>query len=155
MSGYIRQSVADIVNGSNITASPLNAEFNQIAASFDAVSGHVHDGSTGGAPKIDLTTSIVGYLPAINGGTGGKNNTTATANPTTSDDFAAGYAPGSQWINTVNGRAFLCITNTNNNAANVNNANRLPRFRLLPRFRFTNGLPRFTSRKKSSEKFSQ
>ena len=116
MAGYTRQSVADIVNGSNITAPPLNAEFNQLAVAFDPATGHSHDGSSGNSPKIDLTTSITGYLPAIHGGIGGKNNTQASANPTTTDDFSAGYAPGSLWINAVSGRAFLCITNTVNNA---------------------------------------
>ena len=116
MAGYTRQSVADIVNGSNITAPPLNAELNQLAAAFDPASGHSHDGSSGNSPKIDLTTSISGYLPAIHGGIGGKNNTQATVNPTTADDFNDGYAPGSLWLNSVNGRGFICITNTVNNA---------------------------------------
>lgn len=116
MAGYTRQSVADIVNGSNITAPPLNAEFNQLASAFDPATGHSHDGSSGNSPKIDLTTSITGYLPAIHGGIGGKNNTQATTNPTTTDDFNSGYAPGSIWLNSSTGRAFLCITNTVNNA---------------------------------------
>ncbi len=116
MAGYIRQSVANIVNGSNITAPPLNAEFNQLAVAFDPTTGHTHDASAGSSPKIDLTTSITGYLPAIHGGVGGKNNTQATANPTTGDDFNDGYAPGSIWLNSVNGRGFICITNTLNNA---------------------------------------
>ena len=116
MAGYTRQSVADIVNGSNITAPPLNAEFNQLSAAFDPATGHSHDGSSGNSPKIDLTTSITGYLPAIHGGIGGKNNTQATANPTTTDDFNDGYAPGSIWLNVSTGRAFICITNTVNNA---------------------------------------
>ena len=116
MAGYTRQSIANIVNGSNITAPPLNAEFNQLAAAFDSASGHSHDGSTGSSPKIDLTTSISGYLPAIHGGIGGKNNTTATSNPTTSDDFNDGYAPGSIWLNSTNGRVFFCVTNTSSNA---------------------------------------
>jgi hypothetical protein len=116
MAGYTRQSVADIVNGSNITAPPLNAEFNQLSAAFDPSSGHSHDGSSGNSPKIDLTTSITGYLPAIHGGIGGKNNSQATSNPTTSDDFNDGYAPGSIWLNAITGRVFFCVTNTVNNA---------------------------------------
>jgi hypothetical protein len=116
MAGYTRQSVADIVNGSNITAPPLNAELNQLAAAFDPASGHSHDGSSGNSPKIDLTTSITGYLPAIHGGIGGKNNTQATSNPTTADDFNDGYAPASIWLNVSTGRGFICITNTINNA---------------------------------------
>jgi hypothetical protein len=116
MAGYTRQSIANIVNGSNITAPPLNAEFNQLAVAFDPTTGHTHDGSAGSSPKIDLTTSITGYLPATHGGNGGKNNTTATANPTTSDDFNSGYAPGSIWLNASNGRVFFCVTNTSSNA---------------------------------------
>ena len=41
--------------------------------------------STGNAPKIDLTTSLTGYLPQVHGGVGGKNKLDAT-NPTLSDD---------------------------------------------------------------------
>ena len=116
MAGYTRQSIANIVNGSNITAPPLNAEFNQLAVAFDPTTGHTHDGSAGSSPKIDLTTSITGYLPATHGGIGGKNNTQATSNPTTSDDFNDGYAPGSIWLNATNGRVFFCVTNTASNA---------------------------------------
>ena len=132
MAGYTRQSVADIVNGSNITAPPLNAEFNQLASAFDSSTGHSHDGSTGNSPKINLTTSISGYLPAIHGGTGGRNNTTATANPTTSDDYNDGYAPGSIWMNSPNGRAFICITNTVNNAVWTEAMGITPNIRVTP-----------------------
>ena len=36
MTGYTRQSIASIINGSNITAPPLNAEFDQLLAAFNA-----------------------------------------------------------------------------------------------------------------------
>ena len=111
MAGYIRQSVADIINGANITAPPLNAEFNQLAAAFHGTSGHTHDGGTGNGPKIDLTTSISGYLPAVHGGVGGRNNTTATSNPIASNDVSQGYSVGSIWINLTNGRVFICLSN--------------------------------------------
>jgi hypothetical protein len=137
MAGYTRQSVADIVNGSNITAPPLNAEFNQLATAFDPSTGHSHDGSSGNSPKIDLTTSITGYLPAIHGGIGGKNNTTATANPTTTDDFNSGYAPGSVWLNASTGRAFFCITNTVNNAVWTEVVGISPNNRITPEFNST------------------
>ena len=116
MAGYTRQSVADIINGANITAPPLNAEFNQLLAAFNASTGHTHDGSTGSAPKLPLTTSVSGYLPAIHGGFGGRNNNTATADPAATDDNTAGYAPGSIWINTSTGYTHLCLYNTTNNA---------------------------------------
>lgn len=116
MAGYTRQSVADIINGANITAPPLNAEFNQILAAFNASTGHSHDGSTGNAPKIPLTTSVSGYLPVAHGGVGGLNNTTATTDPTSTDDNTQGYAPGSMWINSATGYTHMCLYNTTNNA---------------------------------------
>lgn len=70
MAGYTRQSAADIVTGNTIFAAPLNAEFNQLVSAFDGSTGHAHDGSSGNAPLIDLTTSVTGVLPQANGGTG-------------------------------------------------------------------------------------
>ena len=116
MAGYIRQSVADIINGANITAPPLNAEFNQLLAAFNSSTGHTHDGSTGNAPKLPLTTSVSGYLPVVHGGVGGRNNTTATADPATTNDNTEGYAPGSIWINANTGYTHMCLFNTTNNA---------------------------------------
>jgi len=116
MAGYTRQSVADIINGAEITAPPLNAEFNQLRNAFDATGGHSHDGSAGNSPAINLQTSVSGYLLPINGGTGGKSNVTATSNPTITDDVAAGYAPGSIWLNTSTNRIFICVNNTSSAA---------------------------------------
>ena len=116
MAGYTRQSIADIINGANITAPPINAEFNQLLAAFNASSGHTHDGSTGSAPQLPLTTSVSGYLPVANGGVGGRNNTTATSDPATSNDNTQGYAPGSLWINANTGYTHMCLFNTTNNA---------------------------------------
>ena len=98
MAGYTRQSRPDIINGAEITAPPLNAEFDQLEDSF-STTGHTHDGTAGNAPKINLQTSVDGYLLPINGGTGGKNNNQATSNPTITDDVDAGYAPGNIWLN--------------------------------------------------------
>jgi hypothetical protein len=116
MAGYTRQSVADILNGSEITAPPINAEFNQLVAAFNGSTGHSHDGSTGNAPKIDLTTSISGYLPAAHGGIGGRNKFDATSAPATSNDNSEGYAPGSMWENVTDGRVYICVGNTSNAA---------------------------------------
>ena len=111
MAGYIRQSVADIINGAEITAPPLNAEFNQLVAAFNASSGHSHTGATGEAPKINLTTSVSGVLPAANGGTGGANKMDATSAPVSANDNTQGYAPGSFWENTTDGRVYICVGN--------------------------------------------
>jgi len=111
MAGYTRQSGGSIVNTLDITAAPLNNEFNAVQGAFDAASGHSHDGTTGNAPKINLATSVTGYLPATNGGTGGKNNITTTSDPTANDDSADGYVVGSMWVNTNTGRVFICAGN--------------------------------------------
>ena len=110
MTGYTRQSLPDIQNGSEITAPPLNAEFDQITAAF-GTTGHTHDGTAGNAPKINLATSLSGYLPEVHGGTGGKNNTSATSNPTIADDTTQGYVVGSVWINTTTSRRYVCMSN--------------------------------------------
>lgn len=116
MAGYTRQSVADIINGADITAPPLNAEFNQLAAAFNATTGHLHDGSAGNGPRINLQTSVSGYLLPQNGGVGGRNNVTAVTDPTIASDSGVGYAPGSIWINNTTGRKFVCLGNVPNAA---------------------------------------
>jgi hypothetical protein len=116
MAGYTRQSIADIVNGLDITAPPLTAEFNQIDAAFNGTTGHTHTGGTGNAPKINLATSVQGYLPAANGGLGGINKIDATVAPATTNDNLQGYVPGSIWINITNGRTYRCIGNATNAA---------------------------------------
>jgi hypothetical protein len=70
MVGYTRQEAANIVTGNTIEASHFNNEFNQNQAAFDGTTGHSHDGGTGNAPQIDLTTSVTGTLPVSNGGSG-------------------------------------------------------------------------------------
>lgn len=116
MAGYTRQSVADIINGANITAPPLNSEFNQLQAAFSATTGHSHDGTTGNSPKINLATSVLGYLPVSNGGTGGLNNLSATTNPTATNDSTSGYSVGSVWVNTTTDRHFVCMDSTESSA---------------------------------------
>ena len=123
MAGYTRQSVADIINGLEVTAPPLNAEFNQIAASHNGSTGHTHDGTTGQGPKINLQTSVIGQLPPQGGGGGGANNFVSDRNPTKDDDVTVsfdnngdetedglGFSTGSLWGNSTTGRIFFCIT---------------------------------------------
>lgn len=132
MAGYVRQSVADIVNGANITAPPLNAEFNTLASAFNGTTGHTHTGGIGDGPKIELTTSVAGYLPQIHGGVGGKNNTQAITNPTSANDVNSGYAPGSVWINATTGRLFICVNNTASSAAWVEGVGITPLNQITP-----------------------
>jgi hypothetical protein len=111
MAGYTRQSAASIINGENITAPPINAEFNTLQDAFNGTTGHAHDGTTGNGPKIDLATSVSGFLPAVNGGLGGKNNYAATTDPTVGDDTNDGYAVGSVWYNVPDDRYYVCVYN--------------------------------------------
>lgn len=110
--GYVRQSAANIADGEDIIAAPLNAEFNAIRNAFDAGSGHSHDGTVGEGPLISLTTSISGILPVANGGIAGINKLNATTAPTTGDDSGDGYSVGSMWIDTTNDRTYICVDST-------------------------------------------
>lgn len=114
--GYTRQSAADIVTGANITAAPLNAEFNAIQSAFNSSTGHSHDGTSGEGPLIDLTAAITGVLPVANGGISAKHKIDATAAPGTSDDSSSGYGPGSIWIDVTNDKAYVCVDATVANA---------------------------------------
>ena len=67
--GYTRQSTANIVNGAVIDALYLNNEFDQITAFANAVSGHIHDGTTGNGGRIAFS-NISGVVPVSAGGTG-------------------------------------------------------------------------------------
>lgn len=111
MAGYTRQSVADILNGENVTAPPLNAEFNTLQDAF-GTGGHSHDGSVGNGPKINLATSVTGVLSPNNGGFGGRNVFDQTSNPNQTADVAQGYAVGSVWINVTTNKSFQCLSNT-------------------------------------------
>jgi len=53
MAGYTRQSSASILSGEIVSASPINAEYNQIESAFNASTGHKHDGTTAEGPPID------------------------------------------------------------------------------------------------------
>ena len=110
--GYTRQSAAAIVTGADITAAPLNAEFNALQSAFNSSTGHTHDGTSGEGPLIDLTTSITGILPVASGGIAAKHKIDATAAPGTSDDSSSGYGPGSLWIDVTNDKAYVCVDAT-------------------------------------------
>ena len=114
--GYTRQSAADIVTGANITAAPLNAEFNAIQSAFNSSTGHSHDGTSGEGPLIDLTAAITGVLPVANGGIAAKHKIDATTAPGTSDDSSSGYGPGSIWIDVTNDKAYVLVDATVANA---------------------------------------
>ncbi len=68
--GYVRQSASDITTGNTIEATPLNDEFDAIAAFASGSTGHSHDGTAGEGPQIDLALAVTGSLPVANGGSG-------------------------------------------------------------------------------------
>ena len=53
MAGYTRQATNNIVNNSVIDADDLNAEYNALAAGFNASTGHTHDGTSGEGGAIE------------------------------------------------------------------------------------------------------
>lgn len=115
MAGYTRQSASSIQNTLDITAAPLNAEFNQLETAF-GTTGHTHTGVAGDSAKIPLASAVTGYLPAANGGVGGLNKLDATSDPTANDDTDLGYAVGSIWVNVTTDRMHICADNTANAA---------------------------------------
>lgn len=69
--------------------------------------------------RTTLWSTVIGDVPANLAFT---NNFAATADPTTANDSTQGYSPGSVWINTADGRAFLCYDATPGAAVWVNDA---------------------------------
>lgn len=83
MTGYVRQSSASIINGEDIVAPPLNAEFNRLETAFNGTTGHLHTGGVGDGPLINLSgvsIGITGVLGASNGGGGGATYALSFAN---------------------------------------------------------------------------
>ena len=132
MTGYVRQSTADIVTSAVVEAAPVNAEFNQIETAFNVTTGHKHDGSASEGQQIDAG-NLTGTLTVGHGGTGSnlsgalyaggfivgnnaataltvrRNNLSGAATPTVSDDSSAGYGPTSVWLDLTNNKGWLCL----------------------------------------------
>lgn len=112
MAGYTRQSVAQIQNGEVVEAGPLNNEFNALQSAFNSTTGHVHDGTTGNAPKINLTTSLTGVLPVVHGGFAAIHKIDATTAPNAGNDGTQGYGPGSIWVDVTNDQVYVMVDPT-------------------------------------------
>lgn len=54
MTGYVRQSAADIVPTAIVRAAPLNNEFNTLRDAFSSTGGHKHDGTTAEGHPVPL-----------------------------------------------------------------------------------------------------
>lgn len=64
MTGYVRQSAADIVPTSVVRAAPLNNEFNALRDAFSPT-GHTHDGTTGQGGFVALISDIDGHNQVV------------------------------------------------------------------------------------------
>ena len=58
MTGYTRQSTADIIPTATVRAAPINAEYNAIRDAFAASGGHKHDGTTGEGEYVPLIADL-------------------------------------------------------------------------------------------------
>ena len=58
MSGYTRQSTADIIPTATVRAAPLNAEYNALRDAFAAPGGHKHDGTTAEGAYVPLIADL-------------------------------------------------------------------------------------------------
>ena len=65
MSGYARQSVADIVANEVIKATPINAEFNALRDAFLQATGHKHDGSAEEGAYVPLISDSDAYNKVV------------------------------------------------------------------------------------------
>jgi len=54
MTGYVRQSAADIVPTAVVRAAPINNEFNELRDTFEQTGGHRHDGSAAEGAYVPL-----------------------------------------------------------------------------------------------------
>lgn len=86
MSGYTRQSVADIIANAVVKAAPLNAEFNALRDAFSASTGHRHDG----------TTAEGAYVPLVADSDGNNKVVVDTANNRISIFVEVGGSPVEQ-----------------------------------------------------------
>ena len=88
MTGYVRQSSSEIVDGETMNASDFNNEYNALQGAFDATTGHSHGGATGeGAPLTRAALASfganAGFVVAISGSAFAARTLTGTANEIT------------------------------------------------------------------------
>lgn len=72
MTGYTRQSSADIVPTAVVRATPLNNEFNAIRDSFTVATGHRHDGTTAEGHLVPLIADDNGYNKVVTDSTNNR-----------------------------------------------------------------------------------
>lgn len=137
MSGYVRQSVANIVPGEVVRAEPLNNEFNAIKDAFVLATGHKHDGTTAegayvplisdtnarnkvsvnaGTNSVDVSISVGGV------GTQQLSFKDGVIEPTVTDDIDLGSTTkrfNNGWITTLTGTTATYTTVSATNLTGV------------------------------------
>ena len=69
MTGYVRQSAADIVPTAVVRAAPINNEFNALRDAFNATTGHKHDGTAAEGTYVPLIADSDGKDKVVIDGT--------------------------------------------------------------------------------------
>ena len=118
MAGYVRQDVANEIEGGNtILADPIDTEYNALASAFSASSGHKHDGSTGEGAPITVVGPSQNLVGSTNSVTPKTDDTIDLGSP--SLEFKNLYIDGVANIDslaadaaTVGGVAVTTATNT-------------------------------------------
>ena len=72
MSGYVRQSSADILPTAVIRATPVNNEFNALRDAFSTSTGHRHDGTTAEGHLVPLIADDNGYNKVVTDATNNR-----------------------------------------------------------------------------------
>jgi hypothetical protein len=87
MTGYTRQSAGQIVNNTVIEASYFNNEYNLLQDTFDATTGHTHNGGVGEGARLPPTAlsgvSADGFLARVSASTTTARTLTGTTNQIT------------------------------------------------------------------------
>jgi hypothetical protein len=72
LSGYVRQSSADILPTAVIRATPVNNEFNALRDAFSASTGHKHDGTASEGVFVPLIADVNGYNKVVTDATNNR-----------------------------------------------------------------------------------
>ncbi|MGZ3931021.1 MAG: hypothetical protein ACXVP0_06535 [Bacteroidia bacterium] len=76
----------------------------QVSDNLSTLNTHIND--TANPHKVTKAQVGLSNVPNI------KENFSATVDPAVTDDNTAGYSAGSEWVNTVNKKAFVCLDAT-------------------------------------------
>jgi hypothetical protein len=72
LTGYVRQSAADIVPTAVVRAAPINNEYNALRDAFAQSGGHKHDGSTAEGEYVPLISDTVAKNKVVVDGTNNR-----------------------------------------------------------------------------------